>query len=203
MAVVAQTIVDRAQRSLLDDTGVRWTDGDLLAYLNDGQREIVRLKPDANAITTDMNLAVGTKQSIPAGGYKLVDVIANNGGAKRAITRIRRRDLDVTRPAWHSEPAEAEIKHYMHDDSAPTVFYVTPPSASTTVSVRLVYSAAPAEVALGVVISLDDIYATALYYYLMFRAHSVDSEAASPERAATYYTLFVNSFSGQVAAENS
>ena len=38
-----QHILSRVQNILQDNTNVRWTEGELLDYLNDGQREIVNI----------------------------------------------------------------------------------------------------------------------------------------------------------------
>ena len=65
--ILASAIVDKAEIILLDDTNVRWASTELLAYLNEGQRAIVLLKPDTNVTTDSYPLVEGTKQSIPDG----------------------------------------------------------------------------------------------------------------------------------------
>ena len=58
-------LISRVQDTLQDTTGVRWIEAELLRYINDAQREVVNLKPDATATTANMALVVGTKQSLP------------------------------------------------------------------------------------------------------------------------------------------
>ena len=45
MALTVKNILDRVQISLQDTTNIRWTQTELLNYLNDAQREIALLKP--------------------------------------------------------------------------------------------------------------------------------------------------------------
>lgn len=211
--ITAQSIVARAQTTLLDETGVRWNTTELVQALNDGQREIVVLKPDAHSVNGSLTLAEGTRQTIAAEGVILLDVIRNLGVGGdtpgRAITRVKRGYLDTTRPNWHAESPNAEVLHYLFDERDPKHFYVTPPQPISPSTIEYVYSAAPIEVAEpatanGAVIgtiSIDDIYQTALFYYMMFRAHSKESSDASPQKASAYYQLFAGAVSGKARAE--
>ena len=75
MTVTVQSVIDRVQAVLQDTTGVRWPVVDeLVLWVNDAQREIALLKPDASAKNETITLAAGTKQSIPAGGNRLLKV---------------------------------------------------------------------------------------------------------------------------------
>ena len=55
MAISGSDILSRVRDTLQDTTSVRWTDAELLRYLNDGQREVVNMKPDASALTATFN----------------------------------------------------------------------------------------------------------------------------------------------------
>ena len=67
----AQHILSRVRNILQDNTGVRWTDGEMFDYLSDGQREIANFRPDATATHANVQLATGTEQTIPADGLRL------------------------------------------------------------------------------------------------------------------------------------
>ena len=56
MALTVKNILDRVQFTLQDTTNIRWTQTELLNYLNDAQREIALLKPDATSINTNIQL---------------------------------------------------------------------------------------------------------------------------------------------------
>ena len=58
--ITAQSIVDRARHILQDTTsgGTRWLDPELLKWLNDAQREIVLLKPNAYSSVENIGLTI-------------------------------------------------------------------------------------------------------------------------------------------------
>jgi hypothetical protein len=63
--------------------------------------------------------------------------------------------------------------------------------------VEVIVGAPPAKLAaLTDTISLDDIYEVALTNYVLYRCLSIEDEEQSAQRAAAYYTLFVNSVKG-------
>ena len=178
--VLASNIIGRARTIFQDDTAVRWPDAECLGWLNDGQREIVISRPEANVVNAMMTMVAGTKQTIPAIGVQLIDVIRNMTGVGNAtpggvVRLIDREVLDSTIPTWHSDLAAAsgEVKHYVFDGRDPKTFYVYPQSSGVT-GVEIVYSASPTDVvgagAGGIlngteVISLVDIYVNALLDY--------------------------------------
>ena len=50
MALTVKNILDRVQITLQDTTNIRWTQAELLNYLNDAQREIALLKEELSGI---------------------------------------------------------------------------------------------------------------------------------------------------------
>ena len=44
MAVTVQSVIDKVQLVLQDTSGIRWTSGELVDWINDAQREIVFVK---------------------------------------------------------------------------------------------------------------------------------------------------------------
>src|SRR5690554_3554489 len=102
MAITAQSLIRRAVETLQDPTSIRWPVNELVRYLNDGQREIVLHRPDSMVTNATVNLVAGTKQSIPNTGAKLIEVIRNGGGGKRAIRMCEREVLDAQSPGWHA-----------------------------------------------------------------------------------------------------
>lgn len=211
MSITAQSIIQRCVDALQDPTSIRWPVAELLRYLNDGQREVVLHRPDAMRKSAAVALVAGTRQTIPSDGLKLIDVVRNTGGTKRAVRQVNREILDAQTPGWHGLAGVTEILHFMFDARDPTAFYVYPPAASSGASVEALYAATPTDVseqAQGVLytavtgnISVPDIYGNALHDYIMFRAYSKDSEyAGNAARAQAYYTLFANSLGIEVKA---
>lgn len=195
MAIItAQQILNKAALLLQDPAFVRWTSDELLGWLNDGQREIVMLKPDANAVNQSVQLSAGTKQRIPSDGIRLIKLTRNMGNdgdtPGRTVRFIDGNILDTQRPNWHTETASTTVLHYAHDVRDPKVFYCYPPQPGTPSYVELVYSAIPEDVALTDAINLDDIYATVLTDYVLYRAYSKNAAVADPNIAAAYYQAF-------------
>ena len=67
-------ILSRVESTLQDTANVRWTEAELLNYINDGQREIANIQPSSTALHANVQLVTGTKQAIPSDGLKLISV---------------------------------------------------------------------------------------------------------------------------------
>lgn len=203
MPITAQSIIRRCVETLQDTTSIRWPVAELVRYLNDGQREIIVHRPDAMVTTAARSLSAGTRQTIPADGTKLIDVVRNTGGAMRAIRLCSREILDAQSPGWHNLAGVTEVVHFMFDPRDPKTFYVYPPAAASGASVDLVYSALPTDVpepapgtdytAVTGNISSPDIYGNVLQDYILYRAYMKDSDyAGNGQRAMAHYTAFAN-----------
>lgn len=155
MTVSVNSIIDRVQRVLQDTTGVRWpVDEELVLWVNDAQREIALLKPDASAVNETLTLVAGTKQSIPTNGNRLLKVVRNVVGTapSSSIRLVDGNILDSQTPDWHNANVGGDaahsttIKHYIYNDSNPRNFYVYPGALGATVKVDIIYSANPTDV---------------------------------------------------------
>lgn len=212
MTISAQSIIRRATDTLQDVTSVRWAVNELVRYLNDGQREIVLHRPDSMATTATVTCVAGTKQSLPSGGAKLIDITRNlaSGSTKRGVRMINREILDSQVPSWHNLTGNIETLHFMYDPRDPRVFFVYPPALTTT-QLEVVYAAYPADItepADGAVytavsgnIALPDIFANALLDYILFRAYNKDSEyAGNSQRSQGHYAGFATAIGIEVQA---
>lgn len=203
MPLTAKSILRRVVDTLQDTTSVRWPIAELVRYLNDGQREILVYRPDALNVTSTLTLATGARQTLPANGAKLLDVIRNTSGTKRAVRQVDKQVLDAQVPAWQSMTAASEIVHFMYDARDPRTFYVYPPATSSA-SLEIVYAKYPTDItepaADGAIwsdvtgdISLADTYGNALADYVLARAYSKDADyTANLQRAAGHYNTFAN-----------
>ena len=211
MSIAAQALIRRVVETLQDTTSIRWPVAELVRYLNDGQREIIVHRPDAMVTNASLTLTAGTKQSLPSNGAKLIDVVRNSAGSKRAIRMCAREILDAQSPGWHNLSGVTEIVHFMFDPRDPKVFYVYPPAQSAGASVDLVYSALPTDIAepapgtdysaVAGAISVPDIYSNALQDYVLYRAYTKDSQYAGNEaRAQARYAAFANALGIEIKA---
>jgi hypothetical protein len=198
-------LLSRIRDTLQDTTSVRWTESELLNYINDAQREIVNFRPESSATTATITLAAGTKQSLPAAGLRLIKVVRNmsaasNGTGKRSIRIVNVDILNTQEPDWHDPTVSGDaahgtiVKHYIFDEDDPRNFYVYP-GVSGNSYVEIVYSASPTDLsAASDTISVDDIYANAIIDFVLYRAYMKDAEyAGNSQRASTHYQLFTAS----------
>jgi hypothetical protein len=211
MSISAQSILRRVIDTLQDTTSVRWPVSELVRYLNDAQREVILYRPDAAVTNASVPLVTGSRQNLPVGGTKLVEVVRNSAGTKRAVRMVNREILDAQLPGWHAQTGVTEILHYMYDPREPRVFYVYPPAAATGAAVDLIYAAMPADIAepsegalytaVTGSLGLPDIYGNAVQDYVLYRAYTKDSEyAGNAARAQAHYGAFANALGVEVKA---
>lgn len=209
MSVTVQSVIDRAQTVLQDTTGVRWpVVAELVLWINDAQREIALLKPDASATNATVTLATGTKQDIPTAGNRLLKVVRNmsaasSGTGKRAVRLVDREVLDAQSPDWHDPTVAGDaahtaiVKHYVYDEANPRNFYVYPGVAGSAY-LEIIYSSNPIVVAQNGSLSIPDIYANAIMNYVLYMAYMKDAEyAGNAQRASSHYQLFTTSVTGK------
>jgi hypothetical protein len=217
MTITAQSILERATDLLQDKGSIRWTMGELVRWLNDAQRTVIKLRPDSMNVTATMTLATGPRQDLDDASFvllpvKLVEITRNVAATskKKAVRLVERSILDAHEPGWYSLPSTVNIQHYTFDPRDPKTFYSYPP-ATTLAQLEVKYSAypsdidAPADNALyGDVtgdISLPDIYADDLLNIVMFRAYSKDAEFSDKAAlAANYLTLVTASLGAEIQA---
>jgi len=212
MALTAQSIIRRAVETLQDTTSVRWPVNELVRYLNDGQREVVLYRPDSMVTNSTITCVAGTKQSLPANGAKLIEVIRNAAATsdKKAVRMINREILDAQTSGWHNITGSVNVLHFMYDPRDPKVFYVYPP-ATVLAQLDIVYSAYPTDItepadgalytAVSGNISLPDIYGNVLLDYILYRAYTKDSAyAGNAARAQAHYAAFANALGIEIRA---
>ena len=210
MPISAQSIIRRCVETLQDPTSIRWPVSELVRYLNDAQREVILYRPDAEVTNAAVPLIAGSRQSLPAGGTKLVEVVRNSTGTKRAVRMTNREILDAQLHGWHGQTPASEILHYMYDPREPTVFYVYPPAvASTQVDVTYCSMAPdivePGDGSLYTAVTgslgVPDIYANAVQDYVLYKAYTKDSEyAGNSARAQAHYAAFANALGTEIRA---
>lgn len=200
MAITVASVLSRAATQLNDAGNVRWTQAELLDYLNEGQRLAAVLKPDFFTVTADVVLVVGTRQSVPADGFMLQEVQCNvdETGAELSAVRVcTRAALDSLNPDWRMAKyatTTGEIKNYVFEGREPKTFYVQPPVGTNATSrVRLVYAKTPVAVLATDNISVPDLLDSALVDYILFRAFFKDTEAdGMAELSNAAYARFAN-----------
>lgn len=200
-------LIVRAKTLLQDEDSVRWTVAELQYWLNDAYKETIGLRPDANTQTAEYTCVAGPRQVLTGSftnAIRLVEVVRNlaTTSNKYSVRLTDRRSLDTQRRSWYSDTPSASVEMYMFDPRTPKEFLVYPP-ATTAARLEVIYSVLPAEHTLSdaqllnpataETIRIDDIFATALFDYMLYRAYSKDSEqTAMMQRAVAHYQAFQN-----------
>lgn len=213
MTTTVQSVLDRVQQTLQDTAGIRWSEAnELIKWLNDAQREIALLKPDATSSNTTVTLVDGTKQSIPSDGNRLLRVMRNmsaasSGDGGRSIRLVARDVLDTQTPTWHDPAVTGEaahtnvVKNYVYDEQDPKNFYVFP-GVSGNAYIEIVYSKNPAAVTSSDNLGVDDIYANSVMNYVLYMAYMKESEVAgNAQRASSHYNLFTAAITGKAQVD--
>ena len=196
--IPVQDIINRAIDLLLDydrgDDEARWTDAELLRWINDFRMALITRKPSACSKIETLTLVAGTHQTIPENGTQLFDVICNMGVSGtvpgRSIRRTDRQSLDDDDLNWHAAAQSAAISQFIYDDRSPKDFFVYPPATVGT-KIKMSYAAIPAAITsktdnLDVGLEVMD----AAVNYVAYRAKSKDSQYANAGEAAAFYGAF-------------
>jgi len=195
----AQSIIKTAQQTLQDEAGTRWAASELVAHLNDGQREIASMRPDMFTVSTEHALVLGPKQTLPSGCSKFIDVTRNSSGA--VVRQADRNMLDAVDSNWYTKAPSRVIKHFCYDLREPQCLWVYPTAVVGT-KIDIIYSTMPADVPAptspGLVwatvtgdINVNPIFNNALLNFVLFRAYAKDAEGTSNAGlSASYYQLF-------------
>jgi len=206
MATV-QNVIDEVRYTIHDEVATyRWSDAELIDYVNAASRQIVSIVPEANLVTTIISITNNlAKQALPAGGIKFVKVLNNVSPAdgttiEGAVRQVEKDALDSYDPNWEYDTTIKTVAgavdffdHYCHDPRDKKAFYVYPPG-STTVYANTQYSAIPtAMTVVGDTIPLDDEYLEAYYTYVTYRALTKESRDTLP---AAYRQELWNNFLG-------
>jgi hypothetical protein len=198
-------VLSRAQTLLKDSTGVRWALTELQLWLNDGYRDTVILRPDANTLIGEFACVAGPRQKITttfSNASRLIECVRNTAVSsnKSRVKLASRSSVDSMRPNWYAETQTVNIELYVFDPRTPTEFLVYPP-ASTAARLEVAYAQVPAahtltseqlaNAATSEVIRIDDMFAGALLDYVLYRAYSKDAEDnGTAGRAVAHYQAF-------------
>jgi len=207
----AATLITEVRGLLSDETvAYRWSDAELLRYLNAAQRQIVTLVPEAFAVELPITVVPGNARqtlSRATGAIKFIKVTSNiEGGFRTGLLRSIEKDaLDTHDPDWEVTAAAdspSYFKHYMHDPREPLVFYLYPlPNAAKQIFV--VHSLRPtvatttsSDVALGA----D--YENAIIDYMVFRALSREGRFGLPaDKVQNLWNNFLRSLGLKIESD--
>lgn len=200
--LVAGDLITKCAITLKDPEFVRWSQDELLMYLDEAQRDIAR-NPGAYVKTVVLPMVEGTKQALPEDSNQLMTVVRNYDGEEpREPVRLTTRELlDAFEPHWHVSPKHQVVENYIYDDRNPAVFFVYPPNDGTG-AVEIQYNAVPPKITqLTDELSIRDEFETPLMMYVLYRAYTKDSDYSSGLNLAnTFFQSYVQGTTGVLQA---
>jgi len=217
MSATVQNVIDEVRFTIHDENAAsyRWTDAELIAYVNAASRQIVTIVPEANIVesiqTISNNIA---RQSLPVGGIKFVKAVRNVSEAdgttqEGAIRYVEKDVLDGFDPNWEHDTTIKVIaassdffEHYTFDPRDPKTYFLYPP-ASANAFAEIAYSAIPTVVsAVGNTIPLGDEYLTSYNTYVTYRALTKESRDSMPTQyRQELWNNFLSSLGQKVQAD--
>lgn len=210
MAITPQAIIDDLQAHLRDVAAATWADSDMVEYMNNALYQILKLRPNAFSVVESKQLVAGTKQTLTAGDYMLLDVYMNMGTdgttQGKVITHIERWQLDYLLQNWHKGTGKAYTEHYNYDpEKSLTTFFVYPSAKSGTVHYIEMNVARPhTKITTGNqanTIALDVAYEPAIKEWMLREAYLKNTSVASNAKASSHQQTFYGMMSARVAAE--
>lgn len=171
-------LLERVSIELTDITRVSWSAADLVSYYNSAIAAIANYRPDVFAQTLEFTCEAGTRQAMPVGAVKLIEVERNTSGRK--IRFYKRGELDDLDPEWMTGTDATAAEAYLHEPTNPRIFWLYP-GVAAGVKVDVVLSALPAPVELaqvesGVALQVDDTFLTPCMDWIIYRAYLRDSD---------------------------
>lgn len=199
-------IIGRVNTQLVDVAWLRWPKAELLDYYNDAIRAVIIVRPDAGESSELLTCVEGTKQQLPVGANRLLDITRVAGG--RVIRPVPREALDTQFPDWHF--STGTIEGYCYDEQTPRTYYVFPGTAAG-VQLDAVVSRIPVSIKLAALdealVSLDELYTNPIIEWILYRCYSKDSQnGANSQLAIQHYQAFNDQLGvksqGEMAAGN-
>ena len=197
MSATVQDVIDEVRFTIHDETvsTYRWTDIELIDYVNAAGRQIVSIVPEANVVSTIETFTnTIAKQALPTGGIKFMKVLNNISEAnaltvESTVRQVEKDALDSYDPDWERDVTVKTLAasvdffdHFCHDPREPKAFYVYPAPSSTAYAL-VQYSAVPTAMSdVSNTIPLGDEYLEAYTTYVTYRALTKESRDTIPDQ---------------------
>ena len=193
MAITVNAIVDQAAGILQDVGSVRYSTADLIKYINDAQKRICAMKPEAYALTGVIPVVAGAKQTIPVDGLRLLECYRNittSNVPGRAVRLIDRATLDREDPDWQRRTG-SQVEHYCYEPASdPRTFWIFPAISSSklgTSTLEISVAKDPPDVSTGQTPVIDPTYHEAIVHYVVSMAISRDAEFGDQMNRAQFH----------------
>ena len=167
--------------------------------LNEAIRAVSLHRPDSAAITTNVALVSGTKQSLPSDCVRLIRVIRNKSGSGGTTTGKSVRLMDLNRISdrvvdWHNVTGD-DVLEYGYEQSNQSVFWVYPHiGAASNKFVEVIYQRSIPDVVSADTFPINDLYSVAVKEWMLYSLWSSDNEqspnyAMALKKLEVFFTL--------------
>lgn len=198
--MTVQDVMDRVSILYNDADFERVSTDMYLKFLDDALLQLVLARPDSHIKTAVVQLDSGTRQTLPAEAFSLIDIYRNKGTAGYTdgspIWQVNRKDLDYFAD-WHATPtvAPTEVTEFSYDVKSPKTYWVSPaPVAGTNIFVEMDYSYAFTtyagmawNTALTQVIDCDDVFLGPIVSYMLYLLYNTDAASQYDKSTAEQY----------------
>ena len=186
-----QQVIDQVRVLISDDNTLmpeRFSDADLLGFVNQAVKRSSMLRPDLFIVDTDITpIAEQVEQELPATVTRIMEVHRVVGGG--AIGEVDKETMDRSAPDWTTETPDTPVNWMRHPRNPRRYFLYPAPSTGTQISVE--YIEVPSDYALGDTIALPDSYKGAIVDCTVYLAEVVDNEHVETQRAKTFLDSFM------------
>ena len=185
-------------RSILQDadTPYRYSDTDLLGFVNQTIKRMVVLRPDLFGVIGDIPTTAGSAvQSLPSDALRLIDIFQVKGG--NAVTEVDRETMARYAPDWMNATAGSPVNFMRHIKNSERFFLYPPPTAGTVLVGE--YAQVPADYALTDTITTpSDAFFPTIIDGTVWLAESIEDEAVNSKRAEFFLQLFTSQLSASL-----
>ena len=196
MAITGEGIYIGAAEVLEDITYVTYLEAQLLRWVNDAQRAVCLVRPDAASKIQNVAIAANTaRQVLPANVARLGGLLRNMGAdgltGGRAITGPTPREpMDASDPLWMTRTG-GYVRGYVYSEETPFDYYIYPVIASSWFLEAKLFLVPTDLVIKTNAISLSDMYAPAMREWLLYSCFARDSERTpNYVRAGRHFSNF-------------
>ncbi|MBX9609691.1 MAG: hypothetical protein K2Y51_26010 [Gammaproteobacteria bacterium] len=195
----AEVLEDRQYVTYLEEHHLRW--------VNDAQRTLALVRPDALSSIQNFSLAPSlSRQTLPATVARLGGLLRNMGadGATpgRAIVGPSPREpMDATDPLWSTRTGEY-VRTYVYDEETPRDFYVYPVVSGTWVVEAKLFLVPTELTDENDALQAGDVYAAPLREWVLYNCYARDSERTpNYVRASRHFANFFQLLGIKVRAD--
>ena len=188
-------VIAEVRRIVQDTTApYRYSDADLLGYVNQTVKRVALLRPDLVGTIAEVPTQAGSSvQTLPSDAIRLTDVFNVKDGI--AVTETDRETMDRSYPNWHSDPAGVPV-NFMRHVKNPTRFFLYPRPTSGIILVCEYAQVPPTYGLLSDIDALPESFLPTLVSGVVFLAQSIDDEHVLSGRAKLFLDAFTQDLSG-------